>query len=347
MFDNPLALWALLLVPVLMALMAYAWRCYKRFEQSPHIGPFLYQSKLPTWAARLSIGVVWLLAMALLIVGMAQPCVNVPTAEKKYKNVRIFFLVDVSRSMVYAEDIPPNRMDAARKELVNLYTGLDGHYECSIIPFSGSPNVYYCPLTYSKKVITPLLEQLGPETAPEFGTDLTAAVVALQGIIKKEKLDQDGVNIVVLISDGGKEEAEATNRVKLQSIVVDMATNKNCKFFVVGVGGKAPCELIKRYSDGSFEDYIRNPESKKIETSQLDEEILQMIAEQGQGDYCHFEQKDQMQGFLNRAIEKSRVEGDAVVIERKVYLEYYFYALAALLLWFAYLYNRRRSCVTT
>jgi len=343
MFENPLFLWALLFVPLVVILLVYSWRCFKKFEQSPRIASFLYASRRPGWAARRVIAVVWLVSLSLLILGLAQPYVDVPTSEKKHKNVRIFFVVDVSRSMVYAEDIKPNRMVAARSELVELYKQLDGHYECSIIPFAGSPNVYYCPLTYSKRVILPLLEDLGPDTAPEYGTDLVKAVSALQNILKQEKLDQDGINLIILVSDGGKEEAEATNRVRLHALVQSMAS-KNCKFFTVGVGGRDPCELIKRYGDGSFDDFLK--EDGKIQVSHLDEEILQAVADQGNGKYCHFHQKDQMRGFVNEAIQRNRIEEGAIVVTKRVYLEYYLYALCAILLWFGFIANKTYASET-
>lgn len=339
-FDNPLMFYLMLGLPIIGWLFVIAWRHFRKFQASPQMGAFVFGSDMPSWRTRIVIAGLKLTALVLVITGLTEPYVNKKVTEPKYKNVRIFFLLDVSGSMVYAEDVKPNRLTAVRSEVLRFYNKLDGNYEVSLIPFAGSANPYYCPLTYSKSVFVPLMERVGPESAPTLGTDIPSAFDALKQQIAKDKLDESGINIVVLITDGGKEEADATNRIKLSQVVSEMS-NKNSKVYVVGVGGSEPTALIKRDRRGGFIDYVK--EDDKIAYSELDEEILKQVAAQGKGEYLHFEQDNQLEPFLAVVLRENRIADKGNIVYKKEHIECYLYAAAAALLWLSFIANRRRK----
>jgi Ca-activated chloride channel family protein len=339
-FESLKYLWLLLLVPPLAYLMARSWSLFGKFENSPKMGLFSYASERPSWAARWIVGFMRAAALSLIIVGLADPYVMRPTKEVRYKDVRIFYLMDVSGSMQYAEDVKPNRLVAVRGETARFMKSLDGNYETSIIPFAGSANPYYCPLTASPRVYVPLMERIGPDAAPTLGTDMTAAFDVLEEAIRRDKLDETGVNVIFLITDGGKEEADATNRIKLNELVTKLAS-KNCRINVIGVGGREPAPLIRRDRQGSYVGPVL--EEGQPATSQLDEEILMQLAESGKGNYIRFESENQLYTFLDVSLKENRVVSEGDIVYKKVTLQCYLFATAALLFWCCFLANRSRS----
>lgn len=328
-------------LPIFGLMFVIAWIYFRKFENSPRLAAFTFGSKTPSWHVRFWTAIVKLLALAIIITGLAEPYINQSVTETKYKNVRVFILMDVSGSMVYAEDVKPNRLEAVRKEVINFYNKLDGNYEFSVIPFAGNPNPYYCPLTYSKSVFIPLMQKIGPDSAPTLGTNIPAAFDVLKTKIEKDKLDESGVNVILLITDGGKEEADAANRIKLFQVVSKMA-DKNSKVYVVGVGGGEPAILVKRDRKGVFIDYIKDGE--KVAYSDLDEEILKQVAIQGKGEYLHLDKNDQLEPFLAEVLRENRIvdEGGNVVYKR-LNIQCYLFAASAVLLWLSFIANRRRK----
>jgi Ca-activated chloride channel family protein len=182
-----------------------------------------------------------------------------------------------------------------------------------------------------------MLEELGLFTQ---GTNIAAAIEAFNNIIVKEyKLDQSGVNLVILLSDGGKEEALATDRIKLLNIVKNLGS-KNFKFFTVGVGGKEAAPLIERDNKGNFINYVKD-DLGKAAYSKLDEEILEGVAKAGKGRYFNFQVKDELVGFLDGVIKENRTAGGIDISYKKYYLQAWLFAFAAVLLFFANILNRR------
>lgn len=314
-FDNAKFLWLLLLIPFLFCFLLKSWKIFHNFEKSKVFLVFDSKHK-PSWFLRLFAGFIKLIAFTTIIIALAEPYYHYHTNEAKYENVRIYFLVDVSRSMVHARDILPNRLEAAKKEILIIYEELAG-IEASIIPFAGEPNPYYCPLTWNRTAFLGMLRELSPDCAPSLGTNLLLAVESLKTIKTKP-----GTNLVVLLSDGGKE--ETVNRVKLINEVSKLLFN----FYCVGIGSDYPAPLL---IDG------------KIEYSQLDEDVLKNIASVGKGKYVNFREKNLLYDFLKQTISVSKVPSkESVVVCKKIELQYYFYVLGAFLIWMGFMLNRSR-----
>jgi hypothetical protein len=337
-FDNPLVLWLFILLPVAILLWYWTCRYFRRFEQSKQYQNFLYHSRVPTWKKRLLVVAMRALVLSLVVLGLSQPFIHINSLEHKYKNVRLFFLLDVSLSMAYGEDVPPNRLAAAKKEIAEVYNVFDGTYESSIVPFAGDPNPYYCPLTYSRRAFLSHLKEVNDESAPSLGTDLVQAFkVFADGLYKN--LDRPGVNIIILLSDGGKEESAATDRSKLFAAIQKMSS-KNFKVYTVGIGGIEPTPLIIRDSNGNFDDYIRD-DNKKVYYSELDEEILMQIASNCHGSYLRYSKPGELYPFIESVIKENRILDTEQQVEKKLPLESYCFVLASVLLLGTGLMNKR------
>jgi len=337
-FDRPDFLWLLLLLPVVVLLWYWSWSYFRKFETTKQYQSFLYRSRVPTWKERLVSAALKALVLSLVVLGLAQPYTRMQTTEKKYKNVRLFFLVDVSLSMAYGEDVSPNRLVAAKTEIAEAYTRLDGSYEASIIPFAGDANPYYCPLTYSRNAFLSHLNSMDDGSAPSLGTDLIKAFEVFSGdVYKNDNLDRPGVNIIILLSDGGKD--ESVNRSKLLGVVQKIAA-KNFKVYTVGIGDNKPTPLILRDSKGNFQDYIRD-EKKNIYYSDLDEEVLQQIAADGHGSYLRYSKKGELYPFIGDVIKANSVVDTEQQVVKKMPLESYCFIVASGLFLVTGLMSRR------
>lgn len=338
MFDNPIFLWGLLLLIPLSFIISKAVRSFSKFEAG-HLKEFLAYSRLPRWNRRILCYLLYGIAVTSTILGLAEPYILEDIKDKQYQNIRLIFVVDVSRSMVYAEDISPNRLEAVKKEIKEFYKSLDGAYDCAILPFAGDTNPYFCPFTNSKDSFLTMLNELEWQSAPTLGTDITKAIEAVKDVyIKKDKIDKSGLNIIILLSDGGKEEALGTNRPELIKLTREIAA-KNFKIYTVGVGGDKPCPLVLRNEKGDFIKYVTD-ENGNPSYSQMDEEILKQLAEIGHGKYYQLNASAELSYDLNEVIKENRKLVSEKVRQEKLHLQVYLFSITVCLLFICLLLNK-------
>lgn len=336
-FDSPHSFWLFLLILPLLAALGWAIRSLLKFDG--HVKEFFAYSNIPTWGRRIFVYSACLLAISASILALTDPYVYVTGKDKEYTNIRIIFVVDVSRSMVFAEDVPPNRLEATRKQIRDFYNSLDGVYECSILPFAGDVNPYFCPFTTTKVSFLGMLDEMDWRSAPTLGTDLTRAMEAIDDVyVKKDKIDKSGLNIVILLSDGGREEALATNRIKLLQVTRELSS-KNFKIYTVGVGSDKAAPLVVRDSKGGFVRYITGA-NNQIATSQLDEEILKQIAENGNGAYYNLNSSTALAYDLNKIIKENRKLVAEKTKPEKLHLRPYLFSVTVCLLMLCLLLNK-------
>jgi Ca-activated chloride channel homolog len=336
-FEKLGILWLLVCLGPVILLFGWCIRSIWKFQQQ--LKDLLLYSKIPSWCRRITVYGLYVLALMLGIIALAEPYIYINSRDKQYQNIRLIFLVDVSRSMVYAEDVPPNRLMATKKEIKNFYKSLDGIYETSILPFAGDVNPYFCPFTTMPISFLNTVEELDWRSAPTLGTDISKAIESINDLyIKKDKIDQSGLNIIILFSDGGREEALATNRIKLLKSSRDLAA-KNFKIYTVGVGSDQAAPLMVRDSHGNFIKYIMDSKNN-IATSLMDEEILKQIAENGNGQYYALNASASLAQDLQKVLKENRkLVAEKTKVE-KFYLQPYLLSVTVCLLFVCVLLNK-------
>ena len=338
-FDNPIAFWLFILLLPVLGSLAWAVRSFMKLGRIPDFKDFLAYSKVPTVYRRVIVYGAYFAAFVLCMLAFTEPYIFVSTKDKEYSNIRIIFVTDVSRSMAYAEDVPPSRLEAMRKQIREFYGSLDGIYECSILPFAGDVNPYFCPFTRTRLSFLTALDELDWRTASAFGTDLTKAMEVINDVyVKKDKIDKSGLNIVILFSDGGREEALGTNRIKLLQITRELSS-KNFKIYTVGVGSDKAAPLVVRDSKGVFVRYITNAQGQ-ISTSQLDEEILKQVADNGNGAYYGLNASTELASDLDKVIKENRKLVSEKTKLEKFQLQPYLFAVTVCLLMLCLLLNK-------
>lgn len=330
-FVEPNRLWLLLTLTLIFSLMAWSCFVFNKFFQSLQFNNFCFGSNLPTTWMRLANGFLFLLSLAAIIIGLAQPYYLVSVYEKTYHNVRLIFLLDVSLSMITAEDVKPNRLLVAKEEIKNFYLSLGGTYEIALIPFAGDPNIFYCPLSYSRSAFLTMLAEVSDESVLSQGTDLANAFFGLNFLVNKSDWWKKGKNLVILLSDGGKEDGFLVDWAKLQKEVTALA-EKGFELYTLGIGEQVLTPLIKRDYSDNFVGFITD-NNKQILHSQLDEDILKSIAVWGKGDYRNLKDKAELEKKLSKIVMENRIIDKERVTYKNESLRHWFFALGAVLIW--------------
>ncbi|HBF13361.1 MAG TPA: hypothetical protein DDW49_08280 [Deltaproteobacteria bacterium] len=258
----------LFLVPGLALFLrsTYQWR--KKRLQSLIDAP-LWPEVLPGWEHHrlLPKGILWVLAFTFVLVALLRPQWGYELKEVHRKGVDIFVLVDVSNSML-VEDIKPNRLERAKRELKDLLDYLHGD-RIGLIPFAGKAYVA-CPLTSDHEVFSLFTDELDTELIPTQGTNMEEAFQkALEGFGSSPS----GSRTIILMTDG-----ESTSGAWNQ--VVERVQKEEVKVFVMGFGTEAGGP-IPESSGGGF----KKDENGGLVISRLDEDFLENLAKQTGGTY--------------------------------------------------------------
>jgi len=216
-FLNPDRLWLLLIVAALGVLyvIVLRWRraATVRFTQVDLLDKVA--PNRPRWRRHL-IATIQLLGLALAVVAIARPVEH--STERITSEGRILVLFDVSLSM-QAEDVDPNRFEAAREAARDFVDAVDPGVEVGLISFSGAVNTVVGPTLDRNSILngidglelaesTAIGEALAGGTQllvdsadPNGDPDLAPGVIVL--------LSDGETTVGMLTSDGADEAAEA------------------------------------------------------------------------------------------------------------------------------------------
>jgi Ca-activated chloride channel family protein len=267
-FEWPSVLWGLAVVPALALLYL---RLLRREPSRAVLVPNLeilaqaaaYHGRWRRWLP----AALYLAALAAVIVGLARPVapLPVPAAEGV-----VVLSIDTSRSML-AEDLVPNRMEAAKVAARDFVQALPRGFRVGLVTFSSYATTIVPPTTDKARVLD-AIDLLATEFATAIGDGLMEAVYNLPGRPRPPYLGAPPPaptgplppGIVVLMSDG------QSNRGVLPLEAARMARDLHVKVYTIGVGTP----------EGTF----LNVGGRSIWV-RLDEETLRGMAEIGGGAY--------------------------------------------------------------
>ena len=220
--------------------------------------------------------VLLLCGLAFLIVGWANPQWGSKKEKVKRKSVDIFIALDISQSMM-AEDLPPNRMERARKFSQKLVDKLKGD-RLGIILFAG--NAYMqMPLTTDYAAAQLFLRSANPSQAPAQGTAISEAIDLAEQSFEEDNKQHKAI---IIISDGETHDQDALDRAKT-------ASDNGLLIYSVGVGTAAGGFIPTII--GGRSDYKRDKTGNPVRTS-LNEGMLQDLADEGSGFYFNLAGSD-------------------------------------------------------
>ena len=213
-------------------------------------------------------GLLILCALGMLILAMAGPRWGNRYQEVSRKGVDIMLLVDVSRSMM-VEDVKPNRLERARREIFDLIKVVEGD-RIGLVAFSGA-GFLQCPLTLDYAALEMFLNILEPGIIPVSGTNIGAAIeTAMSAFDFKNETDK----VMLLITDGEDNEHRGLEAAR-------DAARQGVKIFVFGIGEPSGGPVPAGSEQGGF---TKDREGNLV-LSKLDEKTLQALASVSGGDY--------------------------------------------------------------
>jgi len=268
-FENSLFLYGLALIPLMIFifLLVLKWR-RKSLNKIAEAGlqsivlPQLSKSKV-VWRF-----IFWCLAMAFLVIAIANPQFGTKLEEAKREGIDIMIALDVSNSMK-AQDLTPNRLENAKQSIGRVINNINDD-RIGIIVFAGQSYVQL-PITTDYSSAKLFLESISCDMIPTQGTAIGAAIdLAVESFDPKSP----AAKAIIVITDGENHEDDAVKS-------AETAAEKGMTVHTIGMGSEAgvPLPLV---SNGNIVGYRKDNEGNTV-VSKLNTALLKEIAAAGKG----------------------------------------------------------------
>ena len=295
-FEDPIYLWLLLLVPVLVLVALLGHR--KRKKQLKAFGdPELLKDLMPDVSAYrpwVKLGLT-VFAFALLVVMLARPQMGTKITHEKRNGIEAVIAIDVSNSMM-AQDVVPSRLEKSKLLIENLVDHFT-HDRIGLVVFAGDAFVQL-PITTDYVSAKMFLQNIDPSLVATQGTDIAKALNLSMRSFSQQK---DIGKAVIVITDGEDHEGGALEAAKA-------ANDKGVRVFILGIGSTkgSPIPL----QEGG---YLTDRNGQTVLTA-LNETMCKEIAQAGKGTYIHVDNTNDAQEKLNDELAKlQRADTQAVI----------------------------------
>jgi len=263
-FAQPYFLWLLLLLPLLIVAFIFYDRKKKTTVRLSSFDNFI--GYVPTIRQRLHLlpFILKLLAIAAVVVALARPQSSSSGQNVTTEGIDIVIALDISSSML-AEDLKPNRIEAAKKVADDFIDGRPTD-RIGLVVFSGE-SFTQCPMTTDHAVLKNLFQGIQSGMLIDgtaIGEGLATAVNRIRNSKSKSK-------VIILLTDG------VNNLGSIAPVTAgEIAKTFGIRVYTVGIGtqGVAPYPVKT-----PFGIQYQNMEV------QIDEDILKQIAQETGGKY--------------------------------------------------------------
>lgn len=253
-FNNPEILWLLLFLPFLIFWFAVLnRRAAKRLQNFARPGLLEKLVKKRTRAAGRWKQAAFTAAVACIVIALARPQLGVEPIEVKRTGVDIMIALDTSYSMA-AEDIAPNRLAKAKKEVERLAKMFEGN-RIGLLVFAGDSSIV-SPLTFDLSTFRLFLSAVGLNSAPVGGTDISGAIRKGIASLKEQSAKS---RVLVIITDGEDNEGDPVTE-------AEIAAKEGIRIYTVGIGGGRPVPIPIRDDSGKLTGYKKNRRGETVLT---------------------------------------------------------------------------------
>lgn len=299
-FEDPIFLWLLSILPVLILIRLIGWR--RRHAKLKKLGdPELLKQLMPGISKyRPTVKFCLLLsALALLIVMLARPQMGSKISHDKRQGIETIICLDISNSML-AEDVVPSRLDKSKMLVENLVDNFTND-KIGLIVFAGDAFVQL-PITSDYVSAKMFLQNITPGLIQTQGTNIADAI----DLASKSFTQQNNVGrAIVVITDGENHEPGATE-------AAAAAKKKGINVFILGIGNSTGAPIPM--GDGG---YLKDHSGNTVMTA-LNENMCKELAQAGSGQYIHVDNTSDAEKTLNDDLAKLQ-KGDTSSV---IYSEY-------------------------
>jgi Ca-activated chloride channel family protein len=249
-----------------------------------------------TWrsALRPLLSLARLLALSLIIVGLARPQLAHAKEVVHGQGVDMIIAQDISGSMASLDFQPQNRLEAA-KAVIKDFISRRTYDRIGLVVFAQEA-FNQSPMTTDHAVLERLLQQvrLAPDLQLEDGTAIGHGLANAANMLKDSKASS---RVIILLTDGVNNSGEIS-----PETAADAARALGIKVYTIGMGrpGQVPVPVDSPFG------------GKEIvyQESDLDEALLQQIAQKTGGEYFRATDTADLQRIYDRidALEKSQIE---------------------------------------
>lgn len=210
------------------------------------------------WARRVP-GVLRGLALCGLILALARPQTGATSESVLTEGIDIVLVLDISSSML-AEDLEPNRLEAAKAVAADFVAGRRND-RIGLVGFAGEAFTQ-APLTLDYSVVTSLLAELDPSMIE----DGTAVGMGLATAVKRLQASDAESKVVILLTDG------RSNRGEVGPVTAAQAAQAlGVRVYTIGAGSRGTARV-------PVDDPLRGRVYANMRVD-IDEETLREVAE--------------------------------------------------------------------
>lgn len=313
-FENPIFLWLLLVVPLLMLVRVVVNR-RQRHRLKKFGDPKLLRELMPDVSRFRPLVKFGLLlgALAVLIVMLARPQMGTKISHEKRNGIEAIICMDISNSMK-AEDVAPSRLDKSKMLVENLTEHFTND-KLGLVVFAGDAFVQL-PITSDYVSAKMFLQNIDPSLIATQGTDIARAIsVGMRSFTQQEKVGRT----IIVITDGEDHEGGALEAAK-------EARKRGINVFILGVGSTKGAPIPT--GDGG---YMTDATGQTV-MSALNEEMCKEVARAGSGTYIHVDNTADAQEQLNDELTKLQKGETSSVIYSEYDEQFQAFGILAILL---------------
>jgi Ca-activated chloride channel family protein len=283
-FEDPIYLWMLLIIPILVLVRFIVWQ--KRKRNLRKFGePSLLKEMMPDVSKyRPTIKFCLLLSVITILIFMiARPQVGSKISHEKREGIEVLIALDISNSML-AQDVIPSRLEKSKlliEDLVDHFT----NDKVGLVVFAGDAFVQL-PITNDYVSAKMFLQNINPSLITTQGTDLARAISLSQSCFtQREHIGR----AIIVITDGEDHEGGALEAAR-------EAYKKGINVFILGVGTSKGAPI----PDGNG-GYLKDNSGQTV-LSALNEQMCQQVAKAGNGVYIHVDNTSDAQEKINKEL---------------------------------------------
>ena len=304
-YDEKIYFYLLFIIPVVVVLflLLLVWkkRTQKKFADTELLKRLTPNRSYNKGGIKL---VVFILAMALLVIGLVNPKIGTKLETVKREGVDIVFAVDVSKSML-AEDIAPNRLEKAKRLVSEIINQLASD-RIGIIAYAGQAYPQL-PITTDYGAAKMFLQSMNTDMLTSQGTAIDQAIELATTYYD----DAEQTNRVLFIISDGEDHSEGST-----IDAVEDAADEGIIIYTIGVGKEKGAPIpIKR--NGILESLKKDSQGETVITK-LNESVLVDIANEGDGQYIDGSNTETAVEFIKEELLKM----DKKEFEAKQFAEY-------------------------
>ena len=307
----------LLLIPYLIWYVGYR----KKSEPTIQLSDTYAYLKAPkNWRLRMMHlpMLLRLLSFVLLVMVLARPQTRNSWDQRTTEGIDIMLAMDVSTSML-AEDLKPNRMEAAKSVAAEFISGRPND-NIGLTIFAGEAFTQ-CPMTTDHTSLLNLLQGVRTDiTATGLMSDGTAVGMGLANAVSRLKNSKAKSRVVILLTDGSNNMGDLSPMTSTQ-----IARSLGIRVYTIGVGTNKTAPYPMRVAGGV--QYVNIP-------VEIDTKTLSDIAAATEGNFYRATNNRELKQIYKDIdkLEKSKMSVTKFSKRYEAYLPFAFAAFVLLLL---------------